>query len=138
MWCSCVLFKVDALFSKSDQIHSFLRTCSHLLKKSLVENLIACALIVMTITAQTISVCVVIGNYWLFLKLPCKIWMVTHRKTWYLPSVLLPFYFRISPFSLNLWIKPVCLVLENVIIYWLLTVLRLRYPLIWFELLWFC
>ena len=36
-------FSIKDFFSKSDQIHSFLRIWSHLLKKSLVENFIFCA-----------------------------------------------------------------------------------------------
>ena len=36
-------FSVKDFFSKCDQIRSFLRICSHLLKKSLTENIIFCA-----------------------------------------------------------------------------------------------
>ena len=36
-------FSIKNFFSKSDQIHSFLRTWSHLLKKSLMKNFIFCA-----------------------------------------------------------------------------------------------
>ena len=36
-------FSIKDFFSKCDQIRSFLRTCSHLLKKSLTENIIFCA-----------------------------------------------------------------------------------------------
>ena len=36
-------FPIKDFFSKCDQIHSFLRICSHLLKKSLIENFICCA-----------------------------------------------------------------------------------------------
>ena len=36
-------FSIKDFFSKCDQIHSFLRIWSHLLKKSLVENFIFCA-----------------------------------------------------------------------------------------------
>ena len=36
-------FPIKYLFSKFDQIRSFLRIWSHLLKKSLMENLIFCA-----------------------------------------------------------------------------------------------
>ena len=35
-------FSIKDFFSKCDQIHSFLRICSHLLKKSLMENFIFC------------------------------------------------------------------------------------------------
>ena len=38
-------FFIDEFFSKSDQIRSFLRIWSHLLKKSLMENFIFCAVI---------------------------------------------------------------------------------------------
>ena len=34
---------IKDFFSKCDQIRSFLRICQHLLKKSLMENLILCA-----------------------------------------------------------------------------------------------
>ena len=33
-------FSIKDYFSKCDQFHSFLQICSHLLKKSLVENFI--------------------------------------------------------------------------------------------------
>ena len=36
-------FFIKDFFSKYDQIRSFLRICSHLLKKSLMENFIFCA-----------------------------------------------------------------------------------------------
>ena len=36
-------FSIMGFFSKSDQIRSFLRIWSHLLKKSLMENFIFCA-----------------------------------------------------------------------------------------------
>ena len=38
-------FSIKDFFSKCDQIRSFLRIWSHLLKKSLMENLIFCAVI---------------------------------------------------------------------------------------------
>ena len=37
-------FSIKDLFSKCNQIHSFVRIWSHLLKKSLMENLISCAI----------------------------------------------------------------------------------------------
>ena len=36
-------FSIKDFFSKCDQIHSFLRIWSHVLKKSLIENFIFCA-----------------------------------------------------------------------------------------------
>ena len=36
-------FSIKDFFGKCDQIHSFLRICSHLLKKSLMKNFIFCA-----------------------------------------------------------------------------------------------
>ena len=36
-------FSIKDFFSKCDQIHRKLRICSHLLKKSLMENFIFCA-----------------------------------------------------------------------------------------------
>ena len=38
-----MMFSIKDFFSKCDQILSFLRIWSHLLKKSLMENLIFCA-----------------------------------------------------------------------------------------------
>ena len=38
-------FSIDDFFSKCDQIRSFLRIGSHLLKKSLMENFIFCAVL---------------------------------------------------------------------------------------------
>ena len=38
-------FSIKDFFSKCDQIHSFLRIWSHLLKKSLIENSIFCAVL---------------------------------------------------------------------------------------------
>ena len=38
-------FSINDFFSKCDQIHSFLRIWSHLLKKSLMENFIFCAVV---------------------------------------------------------------------------------------------
>ena len=39
-------FSIKDFFSKCNQIRSFLRICSHLLKKSLMENFIFCAVLV--------------------------------------------------------------------------------------------
>ena len=36
-------FSIKDIFSKCDQIHTFLRIWSHLLKKSIMENFIFCA-----------------------------------------------------------------------------------------------
>ena len=41
-----IKFSIKAFFSKCDQIRSFLRIWSDLLKKSLMENLIFCAVFV--------------------------------------------------------------------------------------------
>ena len=40
-------FSIKDFFSKCDQIHSFLPISSHLLKKSLMENFIYCAVSVL-------------------------------------------------------------------------------------------
>ena len=37
-------FSIKDFFRKCDQIRSFLRICSHLLEKSLMENVIFCAM----------------------------------------------------------------------------------------------
>ena len=42
-------FSIKNFFSKCDQISSFLRSCSHLLKKTLMENFIFCAVIVLVV-----------------------------------------------------------------------------------------
>ena len=42
-------FSMNNFFSKRDQIRSFLRICSHLLNKSLMENFIFCAEVVLEI-----------------------------------------------------------------------------------------
>ena len=42
-------FSIKDFFSKCDQIRNFLRTWSHLLKKTLIENLLFCALFVLVI-----------------------------------------------------------------------------------------
>ena len=39
-------FSIKDFFSKRDRFHSFLRNWSHLLKKSLMENFIFCAVMV--------------------------------------------------------------------------------------------
>ena len=41
-------FSIKDFFTKCDQIRSFLRTWSHLVKKSLMENLIFCAVFFVT------------------------------------------------------------------------------------------
>ena len=43
-------FSINDFFSKSDQIHSFLRISSDLLKKSLMENFIFLCNVVMNVT----------------------------------------------------------------------------------------
>ena len=40
-------FSIKDFFSKYDQIRGFLRICSHLLKKSLMDNFIFCAVILL-------------------------------------------------------------------------------------------
>ena len=58
-------FSIKDFFSKSKQIHSFMRIWSHLLKKSLMENFIFRALI---LKANYLAIC----PYWLLL-LPAKL-----------------------------------------------------------------
>ena len=50
-------FSIKDLFSKCDQIRSFLRIWSHLLKKSLVENFIFCAMLI-----QYVKLTVILTN----------------------------------------------------------------------------
>ena len=50
-----IKFSIKDFFSKSDQIRSFLRICSHLLKKSLMENFIFCAVFINSESASTLS-----------------------------------------------------------------------------------
>ena len=47
-----VKFSIKDFFSKCDQILNFLRICSHLLRKSLMENLIFCAVLIVPITSS--------------------------------------------------------------------------------------
>ena len=47
-------FFIKDFFSKCDQICSFLRICSHLLKKSLIENFIFCAVIAAEETSEIV------------------------------------------------------------------------------------
>ena len=58
-------FSIKDFFSKSKQIHSFMRIWSHLLKKSLMENFIFRALI---LKANYLAIC----PYWLLL-FPAKL-----------------------------------------------------------------
>ena len=46
-------FSIKDFFSKYDQIRSFLRIWSHFLKKSLMENLILCAVLISSTQAPT-------------------------------------------------------------------------------------
>ena len=48
-------FSIKNFFSKCDQIRSFLRIWSHLLKKYLMENFIFCAVNVLTFCAHNLS-----------------------------------------------------------------------------------
>ena len=41
--------RIKDFFSKCDQIHRLRRTCSHLLKKSLMENFIFCTVILQVV-----------------------------------------------------------------------------------------
>ena len=45
-WEIALRFSIKDFFSKCDQVHSFLRIWSHLLEKSLVENFIFCAMLI--------------------------------------------------------------------------------------------
>ena len=45
-WEIALRLSIKDFFSKCDQVHSFLRIWSHLLKKSLVENFIFCAMLI--------------------------------------------------------------------------------------------
>ena len=56
-------FSIKDLFGKCDQIHSKIRICSQLLKKSLVENFIFCAKNITKYRSQSIHLQVI----WLFL-----------------------------------------------------------------------
>ena len=48
-----IKFFINDFFSKCDQIRSFLRIWSHLLKKSLMENFIFCAVTVLVYRQKT-------------------------------------------------------------------------------------
>ena len=48
-------FSIKDFFSKCDQIHSFLRIWSHLLKKSLMENFIFCAVLYLIVLPTAIA-----------------------------------------------------------------------------------
>ena len=52
-------FSIKDFFSKCDQIHNFLRIWSHLLKKSLMENFIFCAVLALIFANQMI-----LWTYW--------------------------------------------------------------------------
>ena len=45
----CIAFSIEDFFSKCDQVRSFLWIWSHLLKRSLMENFIFCAVLVVTL-----------------------------------------------------------------------------------------
>ena len=49
-------FSIKDFFSKRDQIRSFLRIWSHLLKKSLMENFIFCAVLICTLSLNKTSI----------------------------------------------------------------------------------
>ena len=59
-------FSIKDFFSKHDQIRSFLRICSHLLKKSLMENFIFCAVLdkVLNTSLSLISTSTIENHYW--------------------------------------------------------------------------
>ena len=66
-------FSIKDFFSKCDQIRSFLRIWSHLLKKSLMENFIFCAVLlfrndVYQAGSDTIRTCLPIMNLWEVVK----------------------------------------------------------------------
>ena len=49
-------FSIKDLFNKCDQIHSFLRIWSHLLKKSLMENFIFCSALLTASESSNLAV----------------------------------------------------------------------------------
>ena len=61
-------FSIKDFFSKCDQIRSFLRIWSHLLKKSLTENFIFCA----------VTVAILRWN----LRLSLKLKLITEKKSY--------------------------------------------------------
>ena len=61
-------FSIKAFFSKCDQIRSFLRIWSHLLKKSLMENFIFCE-----VTVKEISILVYFIPLFLFMSIPSSV-----------------------------------------------------------------
>ena len=66
-------FSIKDFFSKCHQIHSFLRISSHLLKKSLMENFIFCA-VLCTRYFDSLQRCI---EDFLSMKLDC--WWLVHR-----------------------------------------------------------
>ena len=67
-----IKFSIMDFFSKCDQIHSFQRTWSHLLKKSLIENFIFCAVTAFGwILLNDISVVSKVSVHTLLWKLLC-------------------------------------------------------------------
>ena len=50
-------FSINDFFSKCEQIRIFLQICSHLLKKSLMENFIFCAVTVHMTYSGTCTLC---------------------------------------------------------------------------------
>ena len=61
-----IKFSIMDFFSKCDQIHSFQRTWSHLLKKSLIENFIFCA-----VTFTSFKIKFLISSKMLFCSSQC-------------------------------------------------------------------
>ena len=55
-------FSIKGFLSKCDQIRSFLWICSHLLKKSLMENFIFCAVVCFTLGFTLFQIVSIIYN----------------------------------------------------------------------------
>ena len=66
-------FSIEDFFSEYDQINSFLRIWSHLLKKSLMENFIFCAV---PITSYYFQV------FWYVMKLELKLEILFDKNCW--------------------------------------------------------
>ena len=63
-------FSTTELFSKCNQIHSFLRIWSHLLKKSLMEDFIFCAVVLLLGELKGPETKLFTANHVIFRKFP--------------------------------------------------------------------
>ena len=98
-------FSINDLFSKCDQIRSFLRIWSHLLKKSLMENFIFCAISIKVFELRLLLVIYLMNQLYTMKKNSITLWNM--MKNGYSKDEIFPTTSKTENFLSNFYYESV-------------------------------